>query len=77
MEPTNQPLPQMNDAQQRINNILMSNTYVLISGGGEVISQNIPLDAIWQLLESVKISLLPQLIKFYIEQLQKPNQPGS
>ncbi len=58
----------LNEAQQRINNILLSNSFLLISATGEVVCQNISMEGMWPLLESVKISLLPQLVNYCIDQ---------
>lgn len=74
MNKPDQPILQVNEAQQRINNILTSNNFLLISGTGEVLSQNIPLEAILPLLESVKASILTQLIKHFVEQQVKASQ---
>ena len=76
MDTSDPRLPHLNEAQQRINEILMSDTFLLISGTGEVVSRNVPLQAVWPLLESAKLSLLPQLVGYCLDQRRTPEDPG-
>lgn len=68
MDTSDPHVPHLNEGQQRINDILMSDTFLLISGSGEVVSRNVPLQAVWPLLESAKLSLLPQLVNYCRDQ---------
>ncbi len=68
MSESDQPELPLNEAQQRINNILLSNSFLLISATGEVVCQNVSMEGIWPLLESVKFSLLSQLVNYCIDQ---------
>jgi hypothetical protein len=75
MDTSDPRVPHLNEAQQRINNILLSDTFLLISGSGEVVSRNVPLQAVWPLLESAKLSLLPQLVTYCLDQRHQPEDP--
>ncbi len=68
MSTPNQQAPEINESQRRINNILMGDSFLLISGSGEVVSQNIGIEGIWPLLETVKFSLLSQYMEYCIDQ---------
>jgi hypothetical protein len=68
MNASDQQSPEINEPQRRINNILMSDNFLLISSTGEVVSRNISIEAIWPLLETVKFSLLSQYIDYCIDQ---------
>ncbi len=78
----NQQPPEINESQRRINNILMGDSFLLISGSGEVVSQNIGIEGIWPLLETVKFSVLSQYVEYCIDQrlnanLSTPPHPDS